>query len=256
LSENNISYQDQSHKTVFHELLNSKLPEEDKSVDRLADEALSVVQAGNETVSWTLTVATYHILANPEILRKLKTELAATIPDPEADIPASRLENLSYLNAIYKEALRLSYGMSCRLQRVPLEPLPFSAPGREWIIPAGTPVSMTSILLHHDPAIFPNDKEFLPERWIEDPKLWKYMVSYGAGSRSCLGQNLASAEIHLWLTAVFRRFGTKDVKFEGDEGTIELVDTDIFDVEVAADRVIPAVRKGSEGVRIRVKLNK
>jgi hypothetical protein len=60
--------------------------------------------------------------------------------------------------------------------------------------------------------------------------------------------------MHLWLAAIFRRFGSKEVQFDGDEGYIELVETDVSDVEVAADRVIPAVKKGSKGVRIRVTL--
>lgn len=256
MSEKHVTRQDQAHPTVFHEVLNSKLPEEDKTVDRLADEALSVVSAGNETVSWALTVATYHILANPTILRKLKTELAAAIPDPNEVIPATKLEQLPYLNAIYKEALRLSYGMSCRLQRIPHEPLLFPAPGKDWLIPPGTPVSMTSVLVHHDESIFPNSKEFNPERWLENPRLWKYMVSYGAGSRVCLGQYLASSEMHLWLASVFCRYGTEEVSFPGDEGKLELIDTDVSDVEIVADRIIPAVKKGSEGVRIRVTLNR
>ena len=255
MNDKHITRQEQTHPTVFHELLNSKLPEEDKTVDRLADEALSVVSAGNETVSWALTVATYHILASPHILHNLKTELLSAIPHPSETIPATKLEQLPYLNAIYKEALRLSYGMSCRLQRIPHGPLLFSTAAKEWLIPPGTPVGMTSVLVHHDESIFPNSKEFRPERWLENPRLWKYMISYGAGSRVCLGQYLASSEMHLWLAAIFRRFGTEQVSFADDEGRLRLVDTDVSAVEIVADRVIPAVKKGSTGVQVHVTLN-
>lgn len=256
MSEKDHAHHDQEHATIFHELLHSKvLPDADKSIARLSDEALSVVSAGNETVSWALTVATYHILADAAIARALKTELKAAMPDPEMHVSATALEQLPYLNAVYKEALRLSYGMTCRLQRVPHEPLRFESGGREWVIPAGTPVSMTSLLIHHDESIFPNSREFRPERWIGNPGLWRYMVSYGAGSRVCLGQSLASSEMHLWLAALFRRFGTAEVRFEDDEGVVELVDTDVSDVACVADRIIPAVKKGSKGVRIRVSLN-
>jgi hypothetical protein len=31
-----------------------------------------------------------------------------------------------------------------------------------------------------------------------------------------VGMNLAYAEMYLWLSGVFRRFGSKEVRFEGD----------------------------------------
>jgi cytochrome P450 len=248
MKEQKVRYEDLSHPTLFHELLHSKLPPSEKSVQRLGDEARTIVNAGSETVAWTLTVAVYHLLANPQILRHLKTELAEAILDPEASTSLTALEQLPYLVALVKEALRLSYGVASRLARVPHEPLQFE----NWVIPAGTPVSMTSPLLHHDESIFPDSKEFKPERWIEDPRLDRYMVSFSRGSRQCVGMHLAYAEIYLWLSGVFRRFGSKEVRFEDDEGVIELVDTVVEDVELAADCFIPVAKKGSKGVRIRV----
>jgi cytochrome P450 len=94
-----------------------------------------------ETIAFTMTVMTYHLLANPKILRKLKLELQAAIPDPEVSTLQVALERLPYLTAVIKEGVRLSYGSSSRLPRVPLEPMVFKSGGKEWIIPAGTPVS-------------------------------------------------------------------------------------------------------------------
>ena len=111
---------------------------------------------------------------------------------------------------------------------------------------------MTSTLIHHDESIFPNSKEFQPERWIEDPRPDRYLVSFSKGSRQCVGMNLAYAEMYLWLSGVFRRFGSKEVRLEGDEGIFELVDTTIEDVELAADCFVPNIKKGREGVRVRV----
>jgi cytochrome P450 len=97
------------------------------------------------------------------------------------------LEKLTYLTAVILEGLRLGYGTSTRLQRV--------APDRvikyeDWEIPPGTPVSMTSVLMHHNEDKFPNSHNFDPERWM-DPKerqrLDKYMVAFTKGTRQCLG---------------------------------------------------------------------
>jgi len=248
INEQNVAHKDLSHPTVFHEILHSKLSPEDKSVDRLTDEAQTIVIAGSETVAWAMTVATYHLLSNPHLMRKLKTELAEAIPDPDVSTSQTTLEQLPYLTGVVKEALRLSYGVCTRLQRVPYEDLSFE----DWIIPAGTPVGMTSTLIHHDESIFPNSKEFQPERWIEDSRLDRYLVSFSKGSRQCVGMNLAYAEMYLWLSGVFRRFGSNEVRFEGDEGIFELVDTTIEDVEIAADCFVPNIKKGREGVRVRV----
>lgn len=66
------------------------------------------------------------------------------IPDPEVVTLESTLTNLSYLSGMIKEGLRLGYGVSSRLQRVPHEPLIFSTQDRDWIIPSGTPVRFES----------------------------------------------------------------------------------------------------------------
>lgn len=214
----------------------------------MTDEARTIVNAGSETVAWALTVATYYLLSNPQILKTLKTELHEAIPDPENSTSQAALEQLPYLTAVIKEALRLSYGVTSRLPRVPHEPLQFE----DWVIPAGTPVSMTTTLLHHDESIFPNSKEFQPERWISDPRLDRFLFSFSKGSRQCVGMSLAYAEMYLWLSSIFRRFGSQEVRFEDDEGVFELVDTEIDDVEIASDCFVPVAKKGSEGVRIRV----
>lgn len=49
---------------------------------------------------------------------------------------------------------------------------------------------MSIVLLHHNESIFPQSHSFLPERWLaqsQGRRLEKYMVSFGKGSRQCLG---------------------------------------------------------------------
>jgi cytochrome P450 len=193
----------------------------------------------------------YHLLTNPILLRKLKNELQAAIPDPNISVPQSVLENLPYLTGVIKEGLRFSGGSS-RLARIPLEPLAFSSGTKEWIIPAGTPVGMTSMLIHQNETIFPNWREFRPERWIEDPRLDRYLTSFSKGSRQCVGMALAYAELHLLISGIFRRFGSEEVKFERDEGALVLVDADPRDIEVVKDMLVPNIEAGRPGVRFRV----
>ena len=49
---------------------------------------------------------------------------------------------------------------------------------------------MSIVLLHHNETIFPQSHTFLPERWLaqsQGRRLDKYMVSFGKGTRQCLG---------------------------------------------------------------------
>jgi len=98
---------------------------------------------------------------------------------------------------------------------------------------------MTITDVHFDEKIYPKPKEFIPERWLDDPKapdgksLDRYFVAFGKGPRLCLGikyvfsltlsflcdtriqsetdnpssnHSLAYMELFLVLGAVFRRF--------------------------------------------------
>src|SRR5258706_12915519 len=69
--------------TVFRALLNSDLPPQEKTVERLMHEGFTMVTAGEETTGYVLTIATCHVLNQPAILAKLKAELVAAIPDPD-----------------------------------------------------------------------------------------------------------------------------------------------------------------------------
>ena len=96
---------------------------------------------------------------------------------------------------------------------------------------------MTSVLVHLNSTIFPNPTSFLPERWIDNPRLSRYLVSFSKGSRGCLGINLAYAEIYLCLANVLRRFPRMEVH-----------DTVKEDVEIQADYYI--TKASGRGVKV------
>lgn len=245
---------DADHRTIFYEILNSDLPPEEKSNERLAQDGQTVVVAGTLTTAWALCNAVFYLLSQPETLKKLKEELRTVLKSPASDIKLSVLEQLPYLTGCVQESIRLSYGVCSRLQRIaPDETLLFNDGKRDWHIPPGTPVGMTSLLVHHDESVFPDSRKFLPERWIDHPHLDKYLVSFSKGSKICIGINLAYAELYLCLARLFRAYGSPEVRNEGDVGYLELFETTAFDMELTKDVFIPVTRDGSKGVRITVK---
>ncbi|KAJ5046317.1 uncharacterized protein L3040_003564 [Drepanopeziza brunnea f. sp. 'multigermtubi'] len=244
-----------THRTIFYEILNSDLPESEKSNARLAQDGQVVIVAGTLTTAWALCVAVFHLLSQPEALRKLKAELQTALPTPTSPITLVALEQLPYLTGCIQEAIRLSYGVSTRLQRIaPDETLVFNDGQKDWYIPRGTPVGMSCALVHHDESVFPASRRFLPERWIEhQPHLEKYLVAFSKGSRQCIGINLAYAELYLAVARIFRAYGSSEVRFEGDDGFLELFETDGEDVELCRDTFMPLVKRDSKGVRVRVR---
>lgn len=261
----NEQWRGKEYPTIFHSVLDSKLPPEEKSIARLADDAQMFVMAGTLTTASTLELIQFWLLSQPDTLRKLKDELSAAIPNPDdvGHIPLSTIEALPYLTAVIKEGLRLSYGVSCRLQRIdPDNALMFTDKytGKQWSIPAGTPVGSTSVLIHRDESIFPNSQKFSPERWLDGkgPGLEKYLVSFCAGSRKCFGVNLAYAELYLGLAAIWRLWGSCDESGarkawgSDDVGAMSLWETGVRDVEIESDQFVPVAQKGSKGIRVMV----
>jgi len=191
-------------------------------------------------------VLIYYLGGDQVRCEKLREELKSVGLGREREgnllrVELGMVERLVYLNACVLEGLRLSYGVSTRLARIaPNENLRYG----KWEIPAGTPVGMSNLLQHHNETIFPSSNQFIPERWLLSDgtinhSLERYLVSFSRGTRSCIGQLLAKAEIHLALAAVVSRFN------------IQLYDTDFDrDVKVKMDYFLPQPGKASRGVRV------
>lgn len=184
----------------------------------------------------------FHIANTPRIYERLHAELVSGLPD-KSKLDLYTLELMPYLKACITEAVRLTYGLSARNPRTRKMGFKYG----EWYIPARTNVSMSIPDLSHDEAIFPDSKEFRPERWLAERSeddgsnskdLERYMVSFGRGTRSCLGINLAWTELYLTLGMLFRRF-----KFE-------LLDPDVREVRMAHDFFIPVTPLEGKGVRV------
>ena len=124
-------------RTIFHELLSSDMPPEEKRCDRIMQEGIVLIAAGTETTAWALSVITYYVLANSEINANLKAKLMGISSKCGGTPSLTQLEQLPYLSAVISERLRLSFGVTAHLQRVsPDQDLLYG----DWVIPAGVSV--------------------------------------------------------------------------------------------------------------------
>lgn len=176
-------------RTIVHEIVHSKLPPAEKALPRVLNEVQTIVGAGLETVSSVMRLMLYHVFSNPEILQRVRAELAAvSTASPSGDAMVLReLEQQPYMTSVIREALRLSPAIGTRMARI--------APDRDliykdWCIPAGTPVGMTTILMHTDETLYPKPLEFNPDRWDigSREKLNKTYAPFSRGTRICVGK--------------------------------------------------------------------
>ncbi|KAL2151657.1 hypothetical protein VTH82DRAFT_6755 [Thermothelomyces myriococcoides] len=232
---------------VFAELVNSDLlPPEEKTMYRLSGEGFNFLLAGTETTAATLTVITFWLLSKPEIYKRLMEDLAGLDP---AKLKWTELEQRPYLWAVVHEALRMMPGVSHRSARIARdEDLVYRPRGssKEWVIPRGTPIGMTSMINHWDPELFPDPDDFKPERWLVDGqpnhKLQKFLIAFGKGSRSCVGENLAYCEVYLMSAVMALRVLPRT----------KLHETTVEDISYDHDMIVAQTKKGSISVRVKI----
>lgn len=247
------------HRTIFSEILDSDMPPSEKETMRLGDEALVLVIAGADTTASTEAAIIYHMLSDAEMLGRLKAELKTVMPDPNQMPDASNLESLPLLNAIIQECIRLYPGATHRQDRAaPDEDLVYTDPesGKSYTIPAGTGIGMNAPLINRHPSIYEQPDDFIPQRYIDNPKLDKYLMSFSKGTRQCLGINLAYQELQSFTAGIFSKYSLYDPsKDEGGQAgpTLELVDTSVKDVEMYRDYVTPGLANGSQGIKLRIR---
>jgi len=230
--------QPEGQTTIFYDVLsNPQVRPQEKTDDYLQDEAQTLIGAGTATTAAILTIVTFHLLSKPHIVQKLQAELKSLVTRIDGPPKWQQLEQLPYLTAIITEACRIGYGIPHRSARkFPDLELRYG----DYRIPKMTPVSMSTVILHDNPTLFPAPRTFVPERFLEQPHLKKYLNHFARGTRQCVGLNLAYAELYMTLAAVFW-----PGRFE-----LELFETDQSDVETVHDFFNTSPRLDSKGMRV------
>jgi cytochrome P450 len=218
-----------SNRTIVHDIVDSKLPPQEKTLQRISDEVTVVAGSGFETTASVLRLVFFHVFTNQDILARLRAELMALQSSDvgTGDTPELKaLEQLPYLTSVIKEGMRLSPAIGSRMARVARDRDLFYKNVR---IPAGTPVGMTTLLMHLDEELYPFPYSFKPERWM-DPndsrRLDKVYAPFSKGTRNCLGMHLAWAEMYLIIARIVQQF---NFEFPGAKAE---------DFEMASDRFI------------------
>ncbi|KAF1978683.1 toxin biosynthesis cytochrome P450 monooxygenase [Bimuria novae-zelandiae CBS 107.79] len=171
----------------------------------------TVIIAGSETSGTLLSGALYHLLKHPTWITKLQHEVDAAAE--VSGLSFASLAQLTVLHAIIQEVFRMYPPVPTILPRQ----TPVSGAIVNGIpFPSGISVGIVQYPANRSSQNFTDADIFAPERWLGHPHYQsdnlKVIQPFSVGSRNCLGQSLAKAEIKLILAHVVRSFD-----FELDE---------------------------------------
>jgi cytochrome P450 len=154
------------------------------------NDVATITGAGFETTAAVMRLTCYHVFSNADILQRLRAELA-TVTElssiEDRNVKVKELEQLPYYTSILMEGLGLSPAIGSRMARIAPDRDLFYGDSR---IPAGTPVSMTTILMHTDETLYLAPLSFNPDRWMDveaRKKIEKVYAPFSKGTRMCLG---------------------------------------------------------------------
>ncbi len=167
----------------------------------LRDELITLLAAGHETTATSLAWALYWIHHLPEVREKLLQELDSLgeKPDPNAIFKAP------YLNAVCSETLRLYPVVMLALNRLVKSPLLIMG----YELEPGTVIIPSIYLTHHREDLYPEPKQFKPERFLERQFAPSEYLPFGGGNRRCIGMAFSLFEMKLVLATVLSQWQMK-----------------------------------------------
>ncbi|KAI0696779.1 cytochrome P450 [Cerioporus squamosus] len=165
--------------------------EEDKLPDdELIGQVSTMVLAGMDTTANSLARVLQLLAEHPDVQEKLREEIlsAAETHGTDGTIDFDKLMDMTYMDAVCRETLRVSPGVTRSSERYP--------------------VIANIRACNRDPALWgPDAEEWRPSRWLEPlpreleeahiPGVYSHMMTFIGGSRACIGFKLAQVEINV-----------------------------------------------------------
>ncbi|KAJ1699131.1 hypothetical protein LUZ63_007643 [Rhynchospora breviuscula] len=170
----------------------------------IVDNCKSIFFAGHESTAVTATWCLMLLGMYPEWQERVRAEAHDVCGGKAPD--AKSIQKMKTLTMVIQEALRL-YPPGAFVSREALQEIKLGS----IIVPKGVNVRAPVATLHYDPNIWGKDvNEFNPERFANGligacrpPHMY---LPFGAGARTCLGQNFAMMELKIVLSTIISKF--------------------------------------------------
>ncbi|KAK7415208.1 hypothetical protein QQX98_006055 [Neonectria punicea] len=180
------------------------------------DQLLAMILGGRDTSASTLSSLFWTLARRPDVLGKMKAEVAVL----EDRRPTwEELKELKYLSMVLKEALRLWAPVSTNMRTATTDTVLPRGGGPDGqsplFVPKGTGCRWSLYSLHRRKDIFGDDaEEFRPERWEKLRTTWGYLP-FSGGPRVCIGQQFALTQMSYLVTRLLQTFAGVEAADDG-----------------------------------------
>ena len=166
------------------------------SKEEISDKIYSLLFAGYENSASSLAWMFYWALYQSDVYNNLMSELK----DINHDTDPIKISQLPYLSAVVMESLRIYPSFLFSFRRFLKTPLEFQG----YSLPKNTGLVASIYLVHHHPDIYPQSKQFQPERFLNRKFSSYEFIPFGGGNRYCLGYTLVLYKMKLILATVLK----------------------------------------------------
>ncbi|KAH9784060.1 cytochrome P450 83B1 [Citrus sinensis] len=199
----------------------------DLTLDHIKAVLMDIFVAGTDTSAATMVWTMTYLMMHPRVMKKVQEEIRSLVGGNKSFVDEDDVQELHYLKAVVKEAMRLQPPVPLLVPRETTEKC--IVDGYE--IPAKTIVYVNAWAIGRDPEAWENPEEFNPERFIDRSIDFKgqnfEFIPFGAGRRICPGMHLGIATVDLALANLLYKFdwemppGMKkqDLNFDSLSGT-------------------------------------
>lgn len=181
---------------------NSRLYHREFSNKEISEAVFTFLFASQDASS-SLACWLFQIVADrPDVLEKVREEqLRVRNNDMSTELNIDLIDQMTYTNMVIKETLRY---------RPPVLMVPYVVKNKfpvteSYTAPKGSMLIPTLYPALHDPEVYENPDDFIPERWVEGSpanQAKKNWLVFGCGPHVCLGQTY----VMITFTALLGKF--------------------------------------------------
>nr|BAM68820.1 putative cytochrome P450 monooxygenase CYP71AV11v1 [Artemisia capillaris] len=209
VAEHNVKTASKTNETLLDVLLRLKDSAEFQlTADNVKAIIVDMFTAGTDTSATTIEWAISELIKCPRAMEKVQTELRKALNGKEK-IHEEDIKELSYLNLVIKETLRLHPPLPLLLRRECHQAVNLAG----YDIPNKARLIFNVFAINRDPEFWKDAETFIPERFENSSTSimgaeYEYLP-FGAGRRMCPGSALGLANVQLPLANILYHFNWK-----------------------------------------------
>ncbi len=153
----------------------------------IRDQLVTMLAAGHETTANTLGWAVERLRRHPEALARV----VHAVDEGDAEYVAATVREVQRVRPVIMFTTRLVKQ-------------PFELGG--YVLPPGTRIALGGAVTHYDERLFPNAREFRPERFVGVKPGTYSWLPFGGGVRRCIGASFAHLEMEVVLRTILQTY--------------------------------------------------